>query len=105
MPSRPSSDAARAASRTGILGAAKYIGARAPVPMRQRPAVVQLKQGSSDTPLFFIGTGLCELHVAQLMPAEHSVYAVEIAWPAAWHDAAARNDTDATPVLEDRAAQ
>jgi thioesterase domain-containing protein len=104
-PSRPSSDAARAAVWTGILGAAKHIGARAPVPMRQRPAVVQLRQGSSDTPLYFIGTGLSELHVAQLMPTEHSVYAVEIAWPAAWHDAAARNDTDATPVLEDRAAQ
>jgi thioesterase domain-containing protein len=104
-PSRPSSDAARAAVWTGILGAAKHIGLRALVPMRQRPAVVQLRHGSSDTPLYFIGTGLCELHVAQLMPAEHSVYAVEIAWPAAWHDSAARNDTDATPVLEDRAAQ
>ena len=38
---------------------------------------------------------------AQMMPPQHSIFAAEIAWPAAWHDAAARNDTDATPVLED----
>ena len=89
-PSRPSSDAARAAVWTGILGAAKHIGERAPVPMRQRPTVVQFRQGTSDTPLYFIGTGLCELNIAQFMPALHSVFAAEIAWPAAWHDAAAK---------------
>ena len=66
--------------------------------------MVQLRQGRSETPVYFIGAGLYELHIAQLMPPEHSVYAVEIAWPAAWHDAAARNDTDATPVLEDMVA-
>jgi thioesterase domain-containing protein len=99
--SHPSSDDARAFVWTGILGAAKHIGRRAPLPIRQRPSVVQLKQGSSETPLYFIGAGLYELHIAQLMPAQHSIYAVEIAWPSAWHDAAARNDTDATPILED----
>jgi thioesterase domain-containing protein len=36
-----------------------------------------------------------------MMPPQHSIFAAEIAWPAAWHDAAARNDTNATPVLED----
>jgi len=81
-PSRPSSDAARAAVWTGILGAAKHIGERAPAPIRERPVVVQLRQGSSDTPLYFIGTGLCELHVAQFMPPKHSIFAAEIAWPA-----------------------
>ena len=100
-PSRPSSDAARAAVWTGILGAAKHIGEHAPVPIRERPVVVQIRQGNTDTPLYSIGTGLCELNVPQFMPSQHSVFAAEIAWPAAWHDAAARNDTDATPVLED----
>jgi thioesterase domain-containing protein len=66
--------------------------------------VVQLRQGTSDTLVYFIGAGLYELHVAQLMPPQHSIFAAEIAWPAAWHDAAARNDTDATPVLEDMVA-
>ena len=54
-----------------------------------------------QTPVYFIGAGLYELHTAQMMPPQHSIFAAEIAWPAAWHDAAARNDTDATPVLED----
>lgn len=98
---RPSSDEARAAVWTGILGAAKHIGNRAPLPPRQRPAVVQLRQGTAATPVYFIGAGLYELHIAQLMPSEHSIYAIEIAWPAEWHDASAKNDTAATPVLED----
>jgi thioesterase domain-containing protein len=97
----PSSDEARAMVWTGILGAAKHIGNRAPLPARQRPAVVQLRQGTAATPVYFIGAGLYELHIAQLMAPEHSIYAIEIAWPAAWHDAAAKNDTPATPVLED----
>ena len=96
-----STDAARAAVWSGILGAAKHLGKKAPLPARQRPAVVQLRQGTSETPVYFIGAGLYELHTAQLMPPQHSIFAAEIAWPAAWHDAAARNDTDATPVLED----
>ncbi len=96
-----SADAARAAVWAGILGAAKHIGNRAPAPPRHRPDVVQLRHGSTATPVYFIGAGLYELHVAQLMRSEHSIYAVEIAWPAAWHDASANDDTDATPILED----
>jgi thioesterase domain-containing protein len=97
----PMTDEARAAVWSGILGAAKHLGKRAPLPLRQRPTVVQLRQGTSATPVYFIGAGLYELHTAQMMPLQHSIFAAEIAWPAAWHDAAARNDTDATPVLED----
>jgi thioesterase domain-containing protein len=100
-PSLASSDAARAAVWTGILGAAKHLGKRAPLPLRQRPTVVQLRQGTSETPVYFIGAGLYELNTAQMMPPQHSIFAAEIAWPAPWHDAAARNDTNATPVLED----
>src|SRR5258708_2983441 len=99
--SRAMTDEARAAVWTGILGAAKHLGKKAPLPLRQRPTIVQLRQGPSATPVYFIGAGLYELHVAQLMPPQHSIFAAEIAWPAPWHDAAARNDTNATPVLED----
>jgi thioesterase domain-containing protein len=96
-----STDEARAAVWTGILGAAKHLGKRAPLPLRQRPTIVQLRQGTSETPIYFIGAGLYELNTAQMMPPQYSIFAAEIAWPAAWHDAAARNDTKATPVLED----
>ena len=96
----PTADA-RAAVWHGILGAAKHLGKRAPPPLRQRPTVVQVRQGTSETPVYFIGAGLYELNTAQMMPPRHSIFAAEIAWPAPWHDAAATNDTDATPVLED----
>jgi thioesterase domain-containing protein len=96
-----STDEARAAVWAGILGAAKHIGNRAPGPMRLRPDVVQLRQGTAAAAVYFIGAGLYELHVAQLMPSDHSIYAVETTWPAAWHDAAAKNAIDATPILED----
>jgi thioesterase domain-containing protein len=92
---------ARAVVWNGILGAAKHLGKRAPLPLRRRPTIVQLRQGTSETPVYFIGAGLYELNTAQMMPPQHSIFAAEIAWPAAWHDAAARNDTDATPVLAD----
>ena len=98
---RSSNDEARAAVWTGILSAAKRIGNRAPPPVRQRPTVVQLRQGTAATPVYFIGAGLYELHIAQLMPSAHSIHAVEVAWPAAWHDAAAKNDTRASPALEE----
>src|SRR5580704_3861319 len=101
LSSSPMTDEARAAVWTGILGAAKHLGKKAPQPLRQRPTVVQLRQGTSETPVYFIGAGLYELNTAQMMPPQHSIFAAEIAWPAAWHDAAARDDTDATPVLED----
>src|SRR5258708_16226065 len=99
--SRAMTDEARAAVWTGILGAAKHLGKKAPLPLRQRPTMVQLRQGTSATSVYCIGAGLYESHVAQLMPPQHSIFAAEIAWPAAWHDAAAKNDTNATPVLED----
>ena len=98
---RSSNDEARAAVWTGILSAAKRIGNRAPPPVRQRPTVVQLRQGTAAMPVYFIGAGLYELHIAQLMPSVHSIHAVEVAWPAAWHDAAAKNDTRASPALEE----
>jgi thioesterase domain-containing protein len=103
-PPRTSTDAARAALWTGILGAAKHLGKRAPLPIAPRPSVVQLRQGSAATPVYFIGAGLFEFHIAQLLSPAHSVFAVEITWPSEWHDAAARNDTNASPTLEQMVA-
>ena len=91
---------ARAALWTGIISAAKHIGKREPLQAARRPLVVQLKPGIATTPVYFIGAGLFEFHLAQLISSEQSVYAVEIAWPSAWHDAAVANDTASCPTLE-----
>jgi thioesterase domain-containing protein len=98
--SHAASEEARAALWTGIIGAAKHIGKREPLQAARRPLVVQLKPGIATTPVYFIGAGLFEFHLAQLISSEQSVYAVEIAWPSAWHDAAIANDTASCPTLE-----
>jgi thioesterase domain-containing protein len=96
---RTATDEARAALWTGIIGAAKHLGKREPLPAARRPTVVQLKQGSAATPVYFIGAGLFEFHIAQLMSSEHPVFGVEIAWPAEWHDAVIRGDIHGCPHL------
>jgi thioesterase domain-containing protein len=101
---RTSSDEARAALWSGILGTAKHLGKRQPLAAAPRPTVVQLRQGKSDTPVYFIGVGLYEFHLAQLIPSEHSIFAVEISWPSEWHDAAVNNDLHACPSLEQMVA-
>ena len=98
--SQAASEEARAALWTGIIGAAKHIGKREPLNAARRPLVVQLKQGVGTTPVYFIGAGLFEFHLAQLIASEQSVHAVEIAWPSEWHDAAIANDSAACPSLE-----
>jgi thioesterase domain-containing protein len=98
--SNTAAEEARAALWTGIIGAAKHIGKREPLRAARRPLVVELKPGVTTTPVYFIGAGLFEFHLAQLIASEQSVYAVEIAWPAAWHDAAIANNTAACPTLE-----
>jgi thioesterase domain-containing protein len=97
---RDATEQARAALWTGILGTAKHLGKREALPLAPRPSVVQLRQGTSDTSVYFIGAGLYEFHLAQLIPSGHSIFAVEITWPSEWHDAAVNNDIHACPTLE-----
>ena len=88
---RTSGDQARAAIWRGILGAAKHLGKRVPLQAAPRPFVVQLREGNRKTPVYFIGNGLVEYNLAQSVSSDCAIFAVEIPWPAAWHDACARN--------------
>jgi thioesterase domain-containing protein len=104
-PPRAATDEARAALWAQIIGTAKHLRKRdAPVPARQSP-VLQLKQGATATPVYFIGAGLFEFHLAGLISSEQAVHAVEITWPSEWHDAAIKNDVDACPSLEELVAR
>ena len=47
---RTSTDEAIATIWTGILGVARHLGKREPIPVERRPAVVQLKKGTAETP-------------------------------------------------------
>ena len=55
--------------------------------------------------MYFISAGLSEFRLSQqLMNLGYSIFGVEIPWPSAWRNAAAKNDTDALPAMEQLAA-
>src|ERR1700683_2450246 len=58
QPRRTSTDEAHAAIWTGILATAKHLAKREPRPTKRYPSVVQLKNGTAKTPIYFIGAGL-----------------------------------------------
>jgi thioesterase domain-containing protein len=97
---RSSTDDARAALWTGILGAAKHLGKREPLSAARRPAVVRLREGNAETPVYFIDYRLSQFNLAQSMATDRSIFAVEIPWPAAWHDLTAENETEGMPTVE-----
>ena len=90
IPLCASTEEANAAIWTGILGVAKHLGKREPLPVERRPSVVQLRKGAAETPVYFIGAGLGEFHLAQLICSERSIFAVEVPWPSAWRIAATK---------------
>ena len=96
-----STDEARAAVWTGHPRRRQAPRKRAPPPPRQRPTVVQLRQGTSETPVYFIGAGLYELNTAQMMPPQHSIFAAEIAWPASGMTPRPETTPTPRPMLED----
>jgi amino acid adenylation domain-containing protein len=55
-----------------------------------RPAVLQIKAGKSDVPVYFIGASAQEFELARLME-NCPVFGVDVPWPSAWRDAVAAN--------------
>ncbi len=100
QPRRTSTDEAHAAIWTGILAAAKHLGKRESLPTKRYSSEVQLRKGTAETPVYFIGAGLIEFRLAQLIYSERSIFGIEIRWPLAWRNAATKNDTYALPTME-----
>jgi len=99
-----STDVPHALLWRGIVGAARYLAKRQPQPPKQRPAVVQLKPGTGQVPVYFVGAGIYEIHIAPLISSCNPVFAVEIPWPSQWHDAAIKGNVDASPTLKEMVA-
>jgi len=99
-----STDTAHALLWMGIIGAARHLTKRQPQPLKRRPRVVQLKTCTGQIPVYFVGAGIYEIHIAPLISSCHPVFAVEILWPSLWHDAAIKGDVDASPTLKEVAA-
>jgi thioesterase domain-containing protein len=94
-----STDEARAVVWTGLLVVAKNLRKRASHPVKH-PSVIQLKAGAAETPVYFIGAGLSELQLAQLMCLERSIFGVDIPFASAWRNAAAKRQSYALPTME-----
>ena len=99
-PSDASTNEAREVLWTGILGAAKHLGKRDWRPTKRQSAIVQLRKGAGERPVYFIGMGVVELHLAQLICSERSIFGIEIPWPSAWRNAAAKNDVATLPTMD-----
>jgi thioesterase domain-containing protein len=91
---------AHAVTWRGILRIARHLQNQTPIPIEQRPLLVQLRKGAPDNPLYLMGIGLFELRLAQLITSNDSIFAVEIPWPTAWRVAAMGNRTPALPSME-----
>ena len=68
------------------------------------PPVIQLQEGATETPLYFIGAELAEFRLAQQIGAGHAIFGIDVPIPLAWRNAAANNETSALPTLEQLAA-
>jgi len=102
---RVSVDEDRAAIWTVILRAARQLGKHDSLWNGQRPSVVQLRKGTAGPPVYFIGAGLWEYHLAQLVQTRCPIFAIEVAWPSAWRIAAAKNEAAALPSMEQLVAR
>ena len=89
---------------TRILAAARQLGKQGALPAFNRDPVIQLRQGGSEVPIYFIGWGLHEFNLVQSIAVDHPIYAVEIPWPAEWHSATARIETRDLPTVDQLAA-
>jgi thioesterase domain-containing protein len=90
---------ARAVAWTEILAVAKHLGKRAWHPVKH-PSVIQLKEGAAETPVYFIGAGLSEFNLAQLMCSERSIFAISVPFASAWRNAVAKQQSYALPTME-----
>ena len=97
-------DEARRAIWIRILAAARQLGKQGTSPAFSLDPVIQLRQGGSEVPIYFIGWGLHEFNLVQLIAVDHPIYAVEIPWPAKWHSATARIETGDLPTVDQLAA-
>jgi thioesterase domain-containing protein len=99
-----STDEAHAAIWSRLLNVARHLNGRPPVARQRAPMIVQLRKGAVENPLYFVGIGLWELRLAELICSDHSIFAIEVPWPSAWHAAALENRTQALPTMQELVA-
>jgi amino acid adenylation domain-containing protein len=66
----------------------------------REPAVVQLQEGGSEIPLYFIYAGPDEFHLARLMGTRRPVFGIQVPWPLKWRQAVENSDLSAFPDMD-----
>jgi len=67
-------------------------------------SLVQLQEGRSGLPVYFIYAGPGELRLAQHMGGSHPVYGVEARWPMSWREAVSASRSADYPSMEEMVA-
>ncbi len=93
-------DEAHAALWRKMLAVAKHLRDQSPSSITQPPQIVQMRQGHGEVPVYWIEPDLDGLKLGQLITSSNPIYALEIRWPSAWYDLAARNETKGLPTVE-----
>ena len=68
---------------------------------RRGPAVIQLRPGSMDVPIYFIYAGPAELALARSIGGDHPVFGIEVPWPLEWKEAVEQNQTARFPKMDE----
>lgn len=66
----------------------------------REPAVVQLQEGGSEIPLYFIYAGPDEFHLARLMGKRRPVFGIQVPWPIKWRKAVESNEASSFPTMD-----
>jgi amino acid adenylation domain-containing protein len=64
---------------------------------RRTAAVIELQQGGTDVPIYFIYAGPAELALAKSIGGSHPVFGIEMPWPLEWRKVIANNQTERYP--------
>ena len=82
---------------------AKLIDGKQPKRKRQT-AIVQLRKGRAELPVYFIYAGPIEFRLANAMGENHTVLGIDVPWPLAWRNAVTANRTSGFPTMEQMVA-
>ena len=66
----------------------------------RQPTVVQLQEGGSEIPLYFIYAGPDEFHIARLMGTRRPIFGIEMPWPMAWRKSVESNQPSLFPTMD-----
>jgi amino acid adenylation domain-containing protein len=68
---------------------------------RQRPSIVQLREGGSNVPIYFIYAGPAEIALARAISGDHRVFGIQLPWPLEWREAVSKNQTNRFPSMDE----